>query len=629
MSAGITEGKSADPLGALRQRAGEELRRASAVGAEDGVPGTEARGQLIRPLVALAGAGDADALPAEFWRGALAIQLAHEASLVHDDIVDAARERRGAPTAVAADGVAGALLRGDHLLTAAYRAAAGTGSLEFVTLFARAVERTVAGEAEQGRAAGSALDRHLYETIALGKAGELLGCALALGRVLEGRADARAAFELGRRVGLVYQMLDDFLDYCPAAETGKPALADYTQRRWTWVLEEAPGLDFGLDPEAVLEAVHGPGPEGGSPARRALARLEREALALRDTVKDVLPGGWILAAMLTAWVQRAHDAATRQAAASREASLRARVPALTGVEDYFGAHSRSFRFASRFFPAEEAARVARVYAYCRITDDLVDRPPRGWSPDELLESWLDLSRRAHRGDPTGLPLLDRVMGEMSGEGVPFAYAAELAEGMRMDLRGERYTSVAELRRYTYRVASVVGLWLTRLFGVHDPVILERAERMGHAMQLTNIVRDVGEDWRHGRLYLPSDLLGKHGMEEADLARMCAGGPISPGYRDLMEELMEVAEADYRAGLEALPSLPAAFARPVAIAAHVYRGIHREVRRRGYDNLRRRAYTPPLAKGVFAAHALWELQRARRAIRTEPVVATVFPDGGGR
>jgi phytoene synthase len=611
---------------ALRQRVREELCRASAEGEAEGVPGTEARGQLIRPLVALAGVG-AEGPPAGFWQGVLAIQLAHEASLVHDDIVDAAGERRGAPTGVAADGVARALLRGDHLLTAAYRSAARTGSLAFATLFARAVERTVAGEAAQGRAAGEVLGRARYEAIALGKAGELLGCALALAPTLAGRDDAATAFELGSRLGLVYQMLDDFLDYCPLAATGKPPLGDYVHRRWTWVLEEAPELAFGREPAAALECLHAPAP-GGSPMGRSLARLERDASGLREAVTAAVPGGWMVGALLAGWVERAREAAARQAEASRVALLRSRVPAPEQVEAYFAVHSRSFRFASRFFPAGDAARVARVYAYCRITDDLIDRPPEGRPPEELLEGWLDLSRRAHRGESTGLPLLDRVMGEMAGAAVPFAYAAELAEGMRMDLRGERYATLAELRRYTYRVASVVGLWLTRLSGVHDAAVLERAEQLGHAMQLTNIVRDVGEDWRRGRLYLPAELLRRHGVDEGEIARMCAGGPLAPGYRDLVEELMEVAESDYRAALEALPSLPASFARPVAIAAHVYRGIHREIRRRRYDNLRQRAHTLPMVKGVLAARALWELHRSPRSVGGV-VVAVASPDGGGR
>ena len=632
---------AADPRKTLSDLARAGLLRASAAAAVEGIPGTEARGQLIRPLVALAAVRRPESPPEGFWDGVLAVQLAHEASLVHDDIVDAAEARRGERTVVAAGGVARALLEGDHLLTAAYRAAARTGCLEFVTLFARAVERTVAGEGAQGRVAGEVLERARYEEIALGKAGELLGCALALAPVLEGRDGVRAMFELGRRLGLVYQMLDDLLDYCPLTDTGKAPLGDYAQRRWTWLLEEVPGLPFGLDAEEVLGRLHRPGP-GGGPMDRALARLGEEAARLLAELAERLPGDRVIGGMVADWVGRAREAVAREASARvpRRApalvgsggvgALRERVPGPEGVEGYLASHSRSFRFAARFFPPDGVARVARVYAYCRVTDDLVDHPLPGQGAGEMLEAWVALSRDAHAGIPSGLPLLDRVMAEMAEAGVPFTYAAELAEGMRMDLRSERYATAGELRRYTYRVASVVGLWLTRLFGVHDPAILARAERMGHAMQLTNILRDVGEDWTRGRLYLPADLLREHGVEEEALAEMCAGGPISAGYRALVESMLRVAEDDYRAAFSALPALPPSLARPVAVAAHVYRGIHRDIRRRGYDNLRQRAHTGVLAKGVLAARALWELHRTpRRLARPETLTPLTLPGGAQR
>lgn len=596
-----------------RVRAG--LLRASAEAAAQGLPGSGATGQLLRPMVAFAGVRGAEP-PAGFWDAVLAVQLAHEASLLHDDVIDASAVRRGEPTLAASGGVARALVQGDHLLTSAYRAAARTGSLEFVTLFARAVERTVAGEAAQGRAAGQVLSRGAYEAIALGKAGELLGCALAAAPVLEGRADAGEFFHVGRRLGLLYQMLDDLLDYCPLCDTGKPALGDYAQGRWTWVLEEMPGLAFGGDPAAAARALHRPG-AGESAMTRALARLEAQGRELRAAMLERLPGDVTATGLIDEWVARAHDAVACEAAALRPfadpaallAILRERVPVPERVDGYLATGSRSFRFASRLFSRADAERVARVYAYCRVTDDLVDNPPAGVDAEELLDLWMALSRHAYDGGDTGLPLLDRVMGEMAAGGVPFRYAASLAEGMRMDLRGERYASVADLRRYTFCVASTVGLWLTQLMGVHDPVVLERAERMGSAMQLTNILRDVGEDLDAGRLYLPAELLAKHGIDEAALAAMRGGGEIPLSYRTLLEELMGIAEADYRAALAAVPALPASFARPVAVAAHVYRGIHAKIRRNGYDNLRRRAHTSTLAKAALAVRALWELRRS--------------------
>src|SRR5687767_7427649 len=125
----------------------EELRTTAEEAARRGMPRIEIRGQLIRPAIAYAEATfGGHGLPPGFWKGALAVQLAHEASLVHDDIIDAAATRRGEPTIAAAHGIGKAVVYGDHLLTAAYRLAAETRSIDFAALLACAVERTVAGE---------------------------------------------------------------------------------------------------------------------------------------------------------------------------------------------------------------------------------------------------------------------------------------------------------------------------------------------------------------------------------------------------------------------------------------------------------------------------------------------------
>jgi phytoene synthase len=640
---------TAAPPAADAVRAG--LAAAAERAAGQGMPRPECRGQLLRPMLAFGAArsvsGDAEPA-AEFWCGALAVQLAHEASLVHDDIIDRASTRRGAPTVAAAKGIGPALVLGDHLLSAAYRMAAETGSLAYARLFARAVERTIAGEAAQGRAAGRRLGWDEYREIALGKAGELMGCAVALPAVLAGRADADALFELGRRMGLVYQMLDDVLDYCPAAETGKPALGDYAQGRWTWLLDEVDGVALGGSADDVAARLHAVPAEGVTPLRRCLARLEAEADALAAELRAALPGDDVLPGLLAQWIDGAREAVAREESARRparslsvpsavpanrigelnivrsaSARLLQRVPAAGDTERYFAVNSRSFRFAARFFPPGEWERVARVYAFCRVTDDIVDAPGGEADAEEMLDEWMVLARRAYDGHETGIALLDRVMRETASAAVPFTYAAELGEGMRMDLRMQRYASMAELRVYTHRVASVVGLWITELAGVRAPRVLARAGEMGHAMQLTNILRDVGEDWRRGRLYLPADVMERHGVTEDAIARMCRGGARDPAYRCMTEELLRSAEASYRAAFPAIRELPAAFRRPVAVAAHVYRGIHAPLRRTGYDNLRRRAVTGGAAKAMLAGRALWDLWRLERA------PASAFADGDGR
>lgn len=168
----------------------------------------------------------------------------------------------------------------------------------------------------------------------------------------------------------------------------------------------------------------------------------------------------------------------------------------------------------------------------------------------------------------------------------------------MDLRGERYASTSDLRVYTRRVASIVGFWVAELFGVRDPAVLARADAMGHAMQLTNILRDVGEDLRASRCYLPADMMERHGVAESDLQ---AGN--SSGYRDLIIEMSRIADDAFEEGLKGLPHLPLQLRLPVSIAAYVYRGILDEIRANDYDNLTRRAGTSTTRKLILMGRAL--------------------------
>jgi len=277
---------------------------------------------------------------------------------------------------------------------------------------------------------------------------------------------------------------------------------------------------------------------------------------------------------------------------------------------YMSRNSRSFRFALGLMRGPERNRVARVYAWCRFTDDLVDRAPGNLREAEArLDAWLDCARAAYRGQPSGIELVDRVMGEMAERGIPFAYASELALGVRGDLRFVQYRDFDDLRVYTYRVAGVVGQWLTELHGVRDPWMLERAAALGHAMQMTNIVRDVGEDWDQGRVYTPRTALARHGLTAADVGAMRRGErELDASYCRLVEELMAIAERDYQAAREAVPHLPPVFRRAVAVAAAVYEGIHAAVRRNAYDNVGRRAVTTTTRKLMLATGALWSASR---------------------
>lgn len=286
-----------------------------------GLPRVPLRGKLLRPLLAWAMAPqDDEQLDERFWSGALALQMVHEASLLHDDILDGADSRRGEATVAAVRGVGAALVQGDHLLTAAYRVAVGARSPAFIDRFVRAVERTVAGEMRQGRASGRRLGREESREIIEGKSGELFGCAASLGWALAGRPIGDA-YRFGLRLGCLYQMVDDYLDLCSAAGTGKPPLQDYLQGKWTWVMSETGLPGFRMNP-AELEAWLFEPHDGVTEMRRALVILEGEASALSRRARLLSPKPAHVEAIVEAWI----DAARNGLEASEREHARAAVP---------------------------------------------------------------------------------------------------------------------------------------------------------------------------------------------------------------------------------------------------------------------------------------------------------------
>ncbi len=620
-----------------------EVRRGLALAAGKveglGLPAPSLEGKLLRPLAAYLAIPPAERarLDLSFWLGALAVEMVHEASLLHDDILDAAATRRGRPTLAETHGIGAALVRGDHLLTASYRVAAQTGFPLFLETFVAAVERTVAGEIAQERACGRKLAQEEYLEVITAKSGELFRAAMVLAAVARGSAKAEAWGAAGARLGRLYQMADDLLDFCPLAGSGKPPLQDYRQRKWTWPLGLAPVNDFTLAPDRLSSVLfRRPDAATPSPMERAAHRFAEEVA--RWLVEAGQAGMAVedLRALVQGWVGKVRDVVEREvsqlavgespgtgrsvasapSAPSLPLPFQDRLSSLRERSDWqvlFARQARSFRFAASLFPPELFRKVAGVYAFCRFTDDLVDQAQ---DPDPArlhvaLDTWLSLVQQAYNGDPTGIPLLDEVVGGAAQEGIPFHYLQELVEGVRMDITPRTYASLADLRVYSYRVASVVGGWLTELVGVRDKEVLEAAFALGHAMQLTNILRDVGEDLRRGRLYLPLDRLHAHGVDVPALEAAMAGTrPLPPAYGHLMEELMAHADEDYRKAWAALGALPPSFRRAVAVAAWVYRGIHGEIRRNGYDNLTRRAATSLPRKVFLATGALSALALGR-------------------
>jgi phytoene synthase len=260
--------------------------------------------------------------------------------------------------------------------------------------------------------------------------------------------------------------------------------------------------------------------------------------------------------------------------------------------------SKSFAFATRFFPPELARAAHAVYWFCRTTDDIVDEAPSVDKASFDLDAWEGDLRLALTGRPVADATLRLFASVVEAFQIPHEYPLELIAGCRMDLTQARYATFTDLRLFCYRVASTVGLMMTHVIGFqgrpHDHAI-----DLGIAMQLTNILRDVGEDYRRGRVYLPQDELARFGYTERDLA----AATRSENWRRLMQFNADRARRYYGSGLRGLPSLHVRGRFAVEIAARVYSQILSRIEMADYDVFHRRAFVPASQKCWITARTL--------------------------
>lgn len=247
--------------------------------------------------------------------------------------------------------------------------------------------------------------------------------------------------------------------------------------------------------------------------------------------------------------------------------------------------SKSFHLASLLLPAPTRRAALALYAFCRQSDDLVDAPGDRAPALAGLRQRLD---RIYAGDPDRHPCDRAFARTVHAHAIPKAVASALLDGFAMDLAGQRYETLDELKTYAGRVAATVGLMMTLVMGRGGPDALARAADLGLAMQLTNIARDVGEDARAGRLYLPLDWLRSEGVDPH--AFLAAPAP-SPGLARVIARLLAAADEFYRRGLAGTALLPADCRPAIRTAALVYRQIGVRVARSGHDSVTRRATTP--------------------------------------
>jgi 15-cis-phytoene synthase len=250
----------------------------------------------------------------------------------------------------------------------------------------------------------------------------------------------------------------------------------------------------------------------------------------------------------------------------------------------------SFYYSFLFLPPERRRAITALYAFCREVDDAVDEPADAAVARARLAWWRDEIARLYRGDPQH-PVSRALAPAGRDFGVTEAGLSEIMDGMEMDLAQSRYLDYAGLRVYCHRVAGVVGVLAARIFGYTDPKTLEYAERLGLAFQLTNIIRDVGEDARKNRIYLPMDEMQKFGVTAADVL----GARHTEAFTRLMDFQAARARRCYDEALALLPREDRRAQRPGLVMAAIYRALLDEIARDGYRVLRQRVALTPVRK----------------------------------
>lgn len=266
------------------------------------------------------------------------------------------------------------------------------------------------------------------------------------------------------------------------------------------------------------------------------------------------------------------------------------------------ASGSSFYYSFVFLPSDTRRAITAFYALCRELDDVVDECTQREIAETKLDWWRAEIERFAAGVPEH-PTTRALYETPAGRNAPAALLLEIVDGMAMDLEQWRYPDFKSLNLYCYRVAGVVGEVAASIFGGarddDDRDIRRYAHELGLAFQLTNIIRDVGEDARRGRIYLPQDELARFGVTEADLLN----GHDKPQFQTLMQFQFERAAACYERALASLPDSARRAQRPGLVMAAIYRTLLDEIRIAEFPVLRARVSLTPMRK-LWLASKTW-------------------------
>jgi phytoene synthase len=262
------------------------------------------------------------------------------------------------------------------------------------------------------------------------------------------------------------------------------------------------------------------------------------------------------------------------------------------------ASGSSFYYSFLFLPAERRRAITALYAFCREVDDVVDECVDPQVARTKLAWWRLEIGKLFEGTPNH-PVTRALAPYLNEFEIKKEHLNEIIDGMEMDLTQTRYLDFAGLERYCYHVAGAVGLLAAGIFGYTNPRTLDYAKCLGTAFQLTNIIRDVGEDARKNRIYLPMDELKRFGVPAADLLQ----ARYSEGFAELMRFQAARADDYYRKAFDALPAEDRRTQRAGLIMAAIYRTTLSEIEQEGFKVLTQRTSLTPLRK-LWLAWKTW-------------------------
>jgi len=264
--------------------------------------------------------------------------------------------------------------------------------------------------------------------------------------------------------------------------------------------------------------------------------------------------------------------------------------------------SKTFYLASALLPPEKRRAARALYAFCRVTDDLVDRPNPGTDLLTELEAWRVRVQNTHLDHED--PVLFAWADARQRFQIPPGYADQLIDGVRRDLTQNRYTNFAELAEYGYSVASTVGLMAMHIVGYTGADAIPYAVRLGVALQMTNILRDVAEDWRYGRVYLPQDELLAFGLSDETLE----AGRVTEGWREFMRFQIERNRMLYQESWAGICKLDPDGRFAITAAGALYSAILGDIQQHDYDVFSRRSHVGMVSKLARLPKIWWMSRR---------------------